>query len=451
MDNKSLLQEIKENIIVVAEQSSPLGASLWKLFLETHPADMADFFADIDRSDFRILFLALPRDTKIGVFQELPDSRKVYILSQLEQEDALAILSALQADELTDLFDFFSDQELRTYMNLLNQAERERVLSLMKFHPESAGGIMDPQVFSLMQDFTVGKSISILQRLKPDKDVYQRIYVTDENQRLLGHIDLQDLVLHAPDERISNFMKKNELILPVNEDRDNVAHQMVHYGLTNAPVVSPDGVFLGVVPADTLADVLVEEAGEDVQRISAMTPLKQSYFDTPFLKLLYERSGILIILLLVESVSGVILHMYESTLGVVLLFFIPMVISTGGNTSSQTSAVAIQGMAAGEIREANMLKFLRRELRIGSGIGVLIAIAAFIRVMITTGSYMYSIVVGLTLGLIVLLSVALGSLVPLILKRLRIDPAFSAGPFLATAMDILGVLIYCAISRLILF
>lgn len=450
MDNKTLLQEIKDNILVVAEQSSPLGASLWKMFLEVHPADMADFFADIEHEEFRLLFLALPRELKVSSFQELPDSRKVYILAQLDQEDALAILSALQADELTDLFDYFSDQELRTYMNLLNQAVRERVLALMKFHPESAGGIMDPQVFTLMQDFTVGKSVSILQRLKPDKDVYQRIYVTDDNQRLLGHIDLQDLVLHAPQERISSFMKKNELIVPADEDRDKVAHQMVHYGLTNAPVVSPDGVFLGVVPADTLADVLVEEAGEDVQRISAMTPLKQSYFDTPFLKLLYERSGILIILLLVESISGVILDMYESTLGVVLLFFIPMIISTGGNTSSQTSAVAIQGMAAGEIRESNMLKFLKRELRVGAGIGLLIGIAAFIRVFLTTASYLYSFSISLTLCLIVMLAVALGSLVPLVLKRLNIDPAFSAGPFLATAMDILGVLIYCTVSRMIL-
>ncbi|MEX0848757.1 MAG: magnesium transporter [Candidatus Dependentiae bacterium] len=451
MDNKTLLEKIRYNVIEVANQSTALGASLWKMFMELHQADIADFFSDIDRESFCVLFLALPKELKYAVFKELPDSLKVYILGRQEESDALAILNALHADELTDLFDYFSDDELRKYMNVLNQTARERVLSLRKFHPESAGGIMDPHVFSLKQGFTVGKSVSILQRLKPDKDIYQRIYVTDENHRLLGCIDLQDLVLHGPKERISSFMKKNELILSVDEDREKVAHQMIHYGLTNAPVVAQDGLFLGVVPADTLADVLVEEAGENVQRISAMTPLKKSYFETPFLKLLYERSGILVILLLVESISGTILEMYESTLGIVLLFFIPMIISTGGNTSSQTSAVAIQGMAAGEIRESNMFKFLRRELRLGAAIGSLLSIAAFGRVFLTTGSYLYGFVISLALGLIVMLSVALGSLVPLVLKKLNIDPAFSAGPFLATAMDILGVLIYCAISRLILF
>lgn len=197
--------------------------------------------------------------------------------------------------------------------------------------------------------------------------------------------------------------------------------------------------------------MLVKEAGEDVQRISAVTPLKQSYFDTSFFRLLYERSGILVILLLVESLSGTILVAYESTLGVILFLFIPMIISTGGNTSSQTSAVAIQGMAAGEIRAANMFKFLRRELCLGAAIGTILAGTAFMRVAVMTGNYMYGIAVSLALGLIVMLSVGLGSCVPLMLKRLNIDPAYSAGPFLATAMDILGVLIYCYICRLILF
>jgi magnesium transporter len=363
----------------------------------------------------------------------------------------LALLNALQADELTDLFDYCSDEELRTYMNLLSKSSRDRVLSLMKFHPESAGGIMNPDVLSLKKDFTVDKTIRILQRLKPDKDIYQSMYITDNNNRLLGRIDLQDLVLHSPQERIFPFMKKNEFMVSADEDREKVAHQMVHYGVTHAPVVSPDGILLGVVPADTLADILVEEAAEDVQRISAMTPLKQSYFETPFFQLLFERSGILIILLLIGSISSTILDVYQSTLGAILFLFVPMITGTGGNTSSQTSALAIQGLAAGDIRNSNMFKFLFREMRIGVGIGTLLGFAAFLRVYLTTGSAFEGFAISLALGLIVMLSVVLGSLVPLLLKRLNIDPAYSAGPFLATAMDILGVLIYCTICRLILF
>jgi magnesium transporter len=451
MDTRELLQKIRENIEAVINKNSPLGDSLWKDFIEMHPADIADFLSDISRTDMLSLYIMLSTELKGSVFKEMPDSLKVYVLARLDQKDRLMILNSLQADEMTDLFDFLSDDELRTYLNLLNRTARERVLSLMKFEPDSAGGIMDPEVFSLMENFTVEKSISILQRLKPEKDVYQRVYVTDEEHHLVGYIDLQDLVLQSPVNRISSFMKKNEYVVPTSEDQEKIAHQMVHYRLSNVPVISELGIFLGAIPADTLAHVLVKEAGEDMQRISAVTPLKKSYFETPFLKLVYERSGILVILLLVGSLSGVILEAYESTLGVILYFFIPMIISTGGNTSSQTSAVAIQGMAAGEIRSSNMLKFLRRELCLGAVIGLILGVAAFIRVVATTGIYMYGVAISCALALIVMLSICLGSCVPLALKRLNIDPAFSAGPFLATAMDILGLLVYCYVSRMILF
>ena len=451
MDRTTLLDEIRQNVAAVAQQSTALARSLWDRFIKLHPADMADFFADVARDEFRALFIALPQALKLSVFKELPDSLKVHILNQLDEENRLAILHALQADELTDLFDFFSDEELRSSLNLLNKTAREGVLSLMKFHPESAGGIMDPQVFSLMEDFTVENSVSILQRLRPDKDIYQRVYVTDDAHRLVGYIDLQDLVLRAPGDRISQFMKKNELVIQADQDQEQVAQQMVHYGLMNVPVISDDGTFLGVIPADTLADVLVEEAGEDVQRISAMPPLKQTYFETPFAKLLFERSGILVVLLIAESFSGFILHEFEATLSKVLLFFIPMLISTGGNTSSQTSAIAIQGMAAGEIRASNVWRFLKRELMLGGAIGLILVLAGFTRVFMVTHKVKDGLAISLTLGLIVMLSVTLGSGVPLLLRRLKIDPALSAGPFLATVMDILGVLIYCYLVMLILY
>lgn len=450
MDSQELLKKIREHIEAVANREGELEHSLWQAFVQLHPADIADFLADISRSAALHVYRRLAKDHKVLVFQELPDSLKVYILCQLPKEDILMILNSLQADELTDLFDFLSDEELRTYLNLLNRTARENVLSLMKFESDSAGGIMDPQVFSLMEDFTVEKTISILQRLKPQKDIHQRLFVTDEQHHLVGHIDLQDLVLQSPATRIATFLKKNEYVAQAHEDQEHVAHQMVHYRLSNVPVVSEENIFLGAISAETLAHVLVKEAGEDVQRISAVTPLKKSYFETPFARLLYERSGILVILLLVESLSGTILEAYNETLGMILMLFLPMIISAGGNTSSQTSAVAIQGMAAGEIRATNMFRFLKRELLLGTAIGAILAATAFVRVFATTGAYLYGLAIGCALGLVVMLSVILGSCVPLALKRLRIDPAYSAGPFLATAMDIIGVLIYCYIGRLIL-
>jgi magnesium transporter len=301
-----------------------------------------------------------------------------------------------------------------------------------------------------MQDFTVEKSVKMLQRLRPKRDVHQQIYVTNKQHQLVGHITLEDLVLHSPQTRISSFLRKNELVALANQDREEVAKQMVHYGLTSVPVVGDENYFLGVIPSDILMNVLVEEATEDVQKMSALAPMKQAYFETPFFKLLYNRGYILIALLLAESFSGTILKAYEDTLYGILVFFIPMLISTGGNTSSQTSAVVIQGMATGEIHSGTMRRFLKRELLTACALSLLLGLASFARVYITYRSLWESVAVSLSVAFVVLFAVSLGSIIPIILKRLNIDPAFSAGPFLATLMDILGILIYCYISKLIL-
>jgi magnesium transporter len=375
----------------------------------------------------------------------------VYSLSFLTDTERTDILHDLYTDELTDLFDLLSDEELKKYLSLLHKSDREKVLSLLKFDPESAGGIMDTDVLTLIEDFTVEKSVKLLQRLQPRLEIHREIYVTDRTNHLVGHIHLEDLVLRHPQARIESFLKKNELIASAYEDREEVVKKMVHYDLTTVPVVGDNDYFLGVIPSSTLVDVIEQEAGEDVYRISALTPIKQTYFETPFFKLMYQRSYILITLLIVESFSSTILKAYEVTLCGFLMYFIPMLVSTGGNTSSQTSALVIQGLATGEIYESNMKKFLWREFFMAAALALILGIAAFGRVYFSLGKAFESFAVSLSLSLIVLVSVLLGSFFPLILKRLNIDPAFSAGPFLATLMDILGILIYCFISKALLF
>jgi magnesium transporter len=449
MNDRHILDEIKDNLETVILQDSVLGQSLWKEFLAVHPADIAQFFSDLDKDFVHKLFDKLPKELKLAVFEELSDVMKVQLLATMPEHDLVDALNILTADELTDLFDLFSDEELKKYLDLLHKKAREEVISLLKFHPESAGGIMDIQVLTFMDDFTVEKSINILQRLRPRRDIHQQIYVTDRHHRLVGHIQLEDLVMHPSTVRISSFLRKNELVALANEDREVIAQRMVHYGLMTVPVVGDDNYFLGVISSETLVDVIVEEATEDVQKMAALTPMKYPYFETPFWRLLYERSYILIALLLAESFSNTILQAYETTLGLVLMSFIPMLISAGGNTSSQTSAMVIQGMAAGDIHQANMFKFLRRELLMAFMLAAILGVTSFIRVYYTAGTWVHSLVVSLTLATIVMASVTLGSCIPLLLKRFNIDPAFSAGPFLATLMDILGLLIYCYVSQII--
>lgn len=309
---------------------------------------------------------------------------------------------------------------------------------------------MDIEVITLVKDFTVEKSIKILQRLSPSREIHQLIYVTDTTHRLVGHINLEDLVLNPSQSLIASFMKENEYTAQATEDQETITKNMVHYGLMMVPVVGKDNHFLGVISSETLVDVLVEEASEDVLKMSAVTPLKNPYFETSFFRLLFERSYILIPLLLAESLSGEIVRAYEATLGCFFLSFIPMLISAGGNTSSQTSAMVIQGMASGEIKFSNMFKFLRREFLMALVLGLILGTVAFGRIYYSSGHVLHSFIVSFALSIIVLISVTLGSCIPFILHRFKIDPAFSAGPVLATIMDILGVIIFCYIARILL-
>jgi magnesium transporter len=446
-----LFKEIRHHLKAVISRKSDVGKSLWKAFLEQHPADIAQFLSHLRLSEFKALLVNLPKEKMCAIFSELSETMQAAALASLNDNGKIDALSCLTTDEMTDLFENVSDEELKRYLNLLHKQDRERVLSLLKFESDSAGGIMDTDVLALNEDFTVKKSIELIQRVGVKKDLHRQIFVIDKEKRLVGNINLEDLVLHKPQARIKSFMKPNLLTAEAHKDQETIAKKMVHYNLSTVPVVGKDGYFLGSIPSTTLVDIIEEEASEDVYRMSAMEPVKGHYFEVSFWKLLYQRSYILIILLLAQSVSSVIIQHHEQLLAGFLVIFITMLISTGGNASSQTSAVIIQGMASGEINAHNMLRFFRRELMLACAMGLVLGVTAFGRVYITSGNLVGSLAVSSSLACIVVVSMSMGSVIPVILKRLNIDPAYSAGPFLATLMDILGLLIYCNISKLFIF
>jgi magnesium transporter len=448
---EKLFKEIKAHIQEVAEKKTALGKSLWKEFINLHPADIAQFFSNVDYDYFKILFLNLPQKNMCTVFSEFSEKMQAQALSFLNNTGRIDALSCLTADELTDLFEKLSDEELKQYLNLLHKEDRQKVLSLLKFDSESAGGIMDTDVLALHDDFTVYKSIQLIQRLQVRQELHRQIFVIDEKKHLVGHIVLEDLVLQKPQTHIKTFMKPNDLVAQAHDDQEQIAQRMVHYNLMIVPVVRKDNYFLGVIPGSTLVDIIEEEASEDVYKMSAMEPVKGTYFEQSFWRLLYQRSYILIILLLAQSISSMIILHYEALLAGFLMIFITMLISTGGNASSQTSAVIIQGMASGEINKSNMNKFFKREFILAFAMALVLGVTAFARVYLTSGDFIRSCAVSASLATIVMVSIVVGSIVPVLLKKIGMDPAYAAGPLLATLMDILGLLIYCFVSQMFLF
>src|SRR3990172_8821247 len=354
MNIRKILSEVLDNIDAVIAQDSPMAESLWESFIELHPVDIADFFTDIDLDESQALFAKLPRSLKMSVFEDLSDRLKGQVLAAMSDPEKVEALRSLHSDQLADLFDELSDEDLKKYLSMLHKDVREQVLSLMQFEPDSAGGIMSTDAVTLIQGFTVEQAIKLLQRLQPKREIHQQIFVTDNQHVLVGHINLEDLVLRKPDERINTFMRPNELVALADQDQDDVTKEMVHYGLTTVPVVGDQYRFLGVISSEELVDVLIEEAAEDVQRMASMPPMKYPYFEMHFLKLLYLRSYVLIALLVAEQFSGNFIRAFDAVMSVgILKSFIPMLTSAGGNSGSQTSAVVIQGFASGEITANN--------------------------------------------------------------------------------------------------
>lgn len=449
MENNLLIDKIIKQIDKVLDPQSDHGQMLWHEILHMHPADSAQLCTYLTDEQLHIAFLRFPKQSQLDIFQELPNNFKEKILDFLDDTQKAYILKNTNIDDITDLFDDLSDEDLKKNLDILHKKDRQKVLDLLKFPPDSAGGIMTIDAVTLMQDLTVSQAISLLQRIKPNIDLHRQIYVTDQTNKLVGFINLEDLVTRSPQKRLFELLRQVPYVAQVEQDQEKIAHQMLHYHMLTVPVVNAENYLLGVIPEDKLIDVIKQEATEDAHRMSG-APVMDSYFEIPFFQLLYHRGFILAFLLVLESITSIIIGRYESVLNPFFMMFFAMLVSTGGNTSGQTSAIAIQGMASGDINSSNILRFIRREICIGGLLAIFLSIVAFVRVYAAHTDLVGSVVVSSSLGLIVFFSVMLGASFPLILKKVGVDPAFSAGPLLATLMDILGIFIYCYVAYLVL-
>ncbi len=447
---QQLFKAIKNYKNELIEGKSEFARKLWEAFCASHPADIADFLASLTAKDLYLLFSRLPVHLQADVFMEFSEGIRHTLFVLCKKDEREILIKNLTIDELTDFFDDLSDVELDAYLKILNKQEREKVLSLLQFPETSAAGVMDSNVFVLSKNITVAKTIELLQRIQPDRALHRTIYVVDSRHILAGSILLEDLVLKSPEQKIESIMRAVPYKIPAFLDQSEVAQKMMHYHIDIAPVVDDRGTFLGVIPSDTLAEVIEEEASEDIFRMASMTPIRASYFETPFVKLLYQRGFILAFLLLLQSVSTFIIEKYQLLLAGFLFAYAGVVTSTGGNASSQTSALVIQGLAAGQLNHSHISRFLRREVVLSLAMASILAFIAFVRTYAFNGLLLESSIVACSLGIVVVFSTFFGALTPFILHKMNMDPAHSAGPLLTTCMDIVGVIVYCLISGIFL-
>src|SRR3990167_941819 len=300
MISAKILESIALHIQEVVLQESTRSKSLVEQLNLAHYADIAQLINSLHSDEHCVaLFLLLKPTLQVHVFYELQPSLMRTILSSLNTADKAHLLKNFHADEITDFFDLLSDEELATCLEILHKKDRQQVLSLMKFAPDTAGGIMNVDVITFIDHFTVAKSITLLQRLRPRRDLHRNIYVTDENNRLVGLIKLEDLVLKSPETRLSSILRQVPFVANVDQDQEEIANKMAHYRTVIAPVVNDQNFLLGVITGETLVDVLQREAQEDVHKMAG-SYLHESYFETSAYSIILRRGVLLAVLLLAE-------------------------------------------------------------------------------------------------------------------------------------------------------
>jgi len=362
---------------------------------------------------------------------------------------------SFSADERTDIIQQMSQHARRRVLQKLRPAVRVEVEHLLEYPEHTAGGIMTTEFVRLDPTMTVGEALKHIRAVAGDKESIYACYVLEPaSGQLLGAVSLRDLVMADLQSPISAVMRRKPVTVAALEDQESVAHKIAKYNLLAVPVLEQDGRVVGFVTVDDVIDVLIEEQTEDIMRMAAVESgaLDRPYFENPIVRVVRKRVGWLLLLFVAETFTGTVLRYFESELAAVvaLSFFIPLLIGTGGNAGSQTVTTIIRSLALGEIRLRDAWKVFAREMSTGVVIGLLIGAVAFGRALLWGSSMPLAITVSISVLVICSWSTTIGSLIPIMAHRLRIDPAVLSAPLIATLVDATGLVIYFSIAKVIL-
>jgi magnesium transporter len=378
----------------------------------------------------------------------LPERERRIWMRLLAPDDAADVIQRVPEEMRPDLVD------------LLDPTTRRDVRALLAYAEDEAGGLMSPRFARVRPDMTTDEALRYLRRQSAHVETIYYAYVLDVDQRLLGVVSFRELFAAEPDKPITDVMRTDFVYATEEMDQEEVANLFAEYALLAIPVVDSERMMKGIVTIDDIVEVVEEEASEDIQKIGGMEALDAPYLDVGFWQMVRKRGGWLAILFFGEMLTATAMAFYEEEIAraVILALFIPLIISSGGNSGSQAATLVIRAMAIGEVRLRDWWRVIRREVRTGAVLGALLGLFGFTRILIwqavakTYGEHYVAI--GLTIALslvgVVLFGTIVGSMLPFILRRCGLDPASASAPFVATLADVTGLVIYFSIAALFL-
>lgn len=430
-------------------------AQLQELLDDIHPEDVADVVGELDATAAARVLEALPTEYAAQVFERLDDNTRESVAQVLGVNTAAELAVEMDSDDLADFVDDLPPEMSLPLIKRLEELDAEvatDISELRRWPDTSAGGLMTTDYIWLEPGITLQEGIEEIRRQAVEAETLDAIFVVDSDDIVRGYLRIRDVLLADPTARVEEVMRLNLICVPPEMDQEDVARTLGKYDMNTLPVIDEHGQILGVITADDIMDVMAEEQSEDVHKMGAVDPLSETYFDTSIVTFIKKRAPWLLVLFVGGFFTATAMRHFDGVLASIaqLSFYLPMLISAGGNSGSQSSTLIIRGLAVGDIETRDWWRVLSRELTQGIVLGCLLGAVGALRVVMGGESPTFAILVASTLIFIVVMGCVVGGMMPILLNRLGLDPATSSTPFIATLVDVLGILIYLGLANWLL-
>ena len=414
------------------------------LLADMNQADISEIIDELDKEDAAIVFRLLNKDEAADVFSRMESDTQERLVEAMTDDEIRDVISKLYLDDAADLIEEMPANLVKRILANTSNDKRTAINELLKYPEDSAGSIMTTEFVDLKENMTVSEAFDRIRKIGKDKETIYTLYVVDDQRHLVGVLTVKELLLAEKDAGVSGLMEDNVIEINTLMDKEDVAKMFDKYDFLAMPVVDSEKRLVGIVTVDDAMDVMQDEASEDFEIMAAVTPSDDSYFDMSVIEHTKHRIVWLLILMLSATITGSIITNYEEAFASIpiLVSFIPMLMDTGGNCGSQASTLVIRGLATGEIETKDVFRVWFKEIRVAILVGIILAVVNGVRIAIQYDDILLALVIGITLILTVILSKALGCILPLAAKKLNLDPAIMASPLITTVVDTCSILIY---------
>lgn len=415
------------------------------------PPDIAEYLFTLEKPRMVMLLRHLHRDTAADVFSYMDSSEKDMLLSSLTDDEVRRFLKDMEPDDRVEFLDHLPGQAIQRLINFLEPSARRETLQILGFPEESVGRLLTPRYVAVRPDWTIQQALEHIRAKGAQSETVNMIYITDSGWKLLDSITLRDIILASPEQKVEKIMDYSVISIPAFRDQEEAVELIRRYDLEVLPVTDERGILLGIVTVDDLFDVAQEEFTEDFQQAGGISPLKTTYSEASTWELYRRRVFWLILLLGINIISSGVVGANEELISsaIALAFFIPLLIASGGNTGAQSATLMIRALSTGDIKSGEWSRAIMKEVKIGALLGATLGLVSSLPGLFRGGLEL-ALVISLAMTVIIIFANLVGTVLPLIMTRLGLDPAVSSSPLITSLADVLGLIIYFSIASALL-